>query len=135
MKLVDKRGKLVFYVGHKNMPEPEMWYHFEQYINRKQYLKMTTHPDMILQFSHYIADLYSKQGYEDVKVFAASEMSLNGRKYQFLINPTVDLTKENLTIGHARFITEFKGYSQKWRFAIKFDQSFFELIISEILEQ
>jgi hypothetical protein len=113
MKLVDKRGKLMFYVAHRSNPEPEMWHHFELHINRKQYQKMTTHPDMILQFSHYIAGLYSKRGYKEVKVYAASEMSLNGREYQFLINPNLDLTREKLTFGHAGYITEFKGYGQK----------------------
>ncbi len=65
---------------------------------------MATHPDMILQFSHYLAELKRREGYENVEVRANVMASLNGRRPQMLIDPTVDLTKERISLLPARWI-------------------------------
>ena len=55
---------------------------------------MLTHPDMILQFAHFLRDEYQKKGWEEVAVYAKIRAGLNGRKYQTYIDPDVDLAKE-----------------------------------------
>lgn len=58
-----------------------------------QVRKMVQHPDLILEFAHYIEDFYGRVGVtEDLEIYAESSVSLNGRPAQRLIDPTVDLT-------------------------------------------
>jgi hypothetical protein len=59
--------------------------------NLHQLYGMPRHPDMVLQFSHYLAERGRKRGYHDVQVRARANISLNGRKHQYMIDPTVDL--------------------------------------------
>ena len=54
---------------------------------------MRSNPYMILQFSHYLAEHFQKKGYPDVEVRAKVTVSQNGRPYQLLIDPDVDLAK------------------------------------------
>ena len=53
---------------------------------------------MVLQLSHYVANELRKQGYTQVEVRARVLASLNGRKPQLLIDPTVDLAGQSRTL-------------------------------------
>jgi hypothetical protein len=68
------------------------------------YDKMATHPDMILQYAHRLADQKRRAGYADIEVRAKAMVSLNGRPPQPLIDSTVDLAKEPRTLRHAAWI-------------------------------
>jgi hypothetical protein len=57
---------------------------------------------MILHLAHYIADEYRKQFGRDVEVRALVLTSLNGRKPQLQIDPTVDLAKIPRGLFHRR---------------------------------
>ena len=61
-------------------------------------MKMTTKPDLILLFGHYLAEQKKREGYDDVEVRARVMVSLNGRQPQLLIDPNVDLTKEYVSL-------------------------------------
>ena len=107
MKLRGKRGRALFFVTDpvKNMREivdPG------DYLTSRQERKMSTRPDMILQFSHHIANEMRKEGYEQVEVRAKVRVSLNGRKPQLLIDPTVDLAAQPRTLMPAPWITRLK---------------------------
>ena len=65
---------------------------------------MSKFPDMLLQWSHYIADDLRQQGYGQIQVRANVTASLNGRTPQLLIDPKVDLAKEERTLGGAGWI-------------------------------
>ncbi len=65
---------------------------------------MTTKPDLILLFGHYLAEEKRREGYEDVEVRAKVMVSLNGRQPQLLVDPNVDLTKEPESLLPARWI-------------------------------
>lgn len=65
----------------------------QTYLSSRQTGKLYTHPDMILQFAHYLHDTYAKQG-KTVQVFADIEVRLNDRSYQLFIDPSVDLAQE-----------------------------------------
>ncbi len=91
MKLRDKVGQARFVVtdpgtGQQWRIDPA------GYMRRWQLRRMVTHPDMILQFSHYLADDFRRRGHPDVEVRANVAASLNGRRPQPLIDPAVDLT-------------------------------------------
>ncbi len=62
------------------------------FLSRRQARSMLGRPDMIVQFSHYLEDVWAERGYGDVAVYAHVEMALNGREFQQLIKPDIDLT-------------------------------------------
>jgi hypothetical protein len=66
--------------------------------------KMATRPDLILQFSHFLAAEMRKAGYANVEVRAQVMASLNGRAPQLLVDPTVDLAKERRSLWPAPWI-------------------------------
>ncbi|MBK7335413.1 MAG: HTTM domain-containing protein [Saprospirales bacterium] len=65
-----------------------------KFLSKKQKQKLFTHPDMILQFAHYLRDMRCDQGMEDVQVFANIKAQLNGRAYQPFVDPEVDLAAQ-----------------------------------------
>ena len=59
---------------------------------RRQYRKLYTHPDMVLQYAHHLRDLNAAAG-KDVEVYARIRVRLNGRKFQRFVDPEADLAK------------------------------------------
>ncbi|WP_116105774.1 HTTM domain-containing protein [Lewinella sp. IMCC34191] len=57
-------------------------------LDARQYRKMVTHPDMILQYAHHIRDQYA----EPVAVYGHFRVRLNGRQRGPFIDPEVDLS-------------------------------------------
>ena len=66
-----------------------------KFLTQIQARQMSFQPDMILQFAHYLHDYYLKNGLGDTEIRAECYASLNGRGSALLIDPTVDLAKEN----------------------------------------
>ena len=75
-----------------------------EYLTRRQASNMLRWPDMTLQFSHWIGEKYRAQGHEQIEVRARVLASLHGREPQFLIDPTVDLTKQPRTLAPAPWV-------------------------------
>jgi len=67
-------------------------------LNYLQVLKMYTRPDMILQYSHFIAENLREEGYDDIEIRVKVTSSLNGRVPQSLIDPNVNLAEQPVTI-------------------------------------
>jgi hypothetical protein len=65
---------------------------------------VATRPYLTLQLAHFLADYYRQNGYRDVRVFADSWMSLNGREPQRMIDPEVDLASQPRTFLPATWI-------------------------------
>jgi hypothetical protein len=61
-------------------------------LTRIQYRKMSTHPDMILQYAHKLHDQRAAAG-QDVAVYARFNARLNGGHRVSLIDPEVDLSQ------------------------------------------
>lgn len=65
-------------------------------IGKTHVQKMVKNPHMILQYVHALDDTFQEMGINDVEIRAAAIVSLNGRPYQLIIDPEVDLTKAGL---------------------------------------
>jgi hypothetical protein len=103
MKLRTKDGEAVFTVTHPT--SGQTWtIKPEDYLKSHQLTKMITKPDLIVQFSHFLAEEKRREGYENVEVRARVLVSLNGREPQLLIDPNVDLAKEEMSVLPARWI-------------------------------
>ena len=103
MKLRTKVGDAVFTVTH---PESGQTWTIkpEAYLESHQLMKMTTKPELILLFGHHLAEEKKREGYENVEVRARVMVSLNGRQPQLLIDPNVDLAKEQVSLLPAPWI-------------------------------
>jgi hypothetical protein len=103
MKLRTKGGEAVFTVTHPG--SGQTWtIRPEDYLESHQVTKMITKPDLILIFGHYLAEEKRREGYDNVEVRARVMVSLNGRQPQLLIDPNVDLAKEEVGLLPARWI-------------------------------
>jgi vitamin K-dependent gamma-carboxylase len=112
MKLRNKEGTATFHVT-----DPETGKSWSRspghYLARWQYAEMDSRPDMLLQFAHYIADQETQPGHARVEVRVDARMSLNGRRYQPLIDPAVDLASKERTLGPAPWITQLTAPRRK----------------------
>ncbi|HEV8169499.1 MAG TPA: HTTM domain-containing protein, partial [Pyrinomonadaceae bacterium] len=103
MKLRTKGGEAVFTVTHPG--SGQTWtIKPEQYLASHQVVKMSTKPDLILHFAHHLAEEKRREGYDNVEVRARVMVSLNGREPQLLIDPNLDLAKEEVSLLPARWI-------------------------------
>jgi hypothetical protein len=103
MKLRTKAGESVFTVTHPQ--SGQRWtIKPEDYLKSHQVMKMTTKPDLLVQFAHYLAEEKRREGYDNVEVRAHVMVSLNGREPQLLIDPNVDLAKQEVSLLPARWI-------------------------------
>jgi len=105
MKLRDKQATARFHVtdpvrGSTWLVSPAF------YLTPRQVTKMSTRPDMILQFAHHIAgdQARRRKAAHCLEVRAVVAASLHGRPAQLLIDPDVDLAAEKRSLGHARWI-------------------------------
>ena len=112
MKLRDKEGSIAFHVTD---PETGRTWNRSpgRYLSRWQYSEMLPRPDMIQQFSHFIADQETQSGHRRVEVRVDAEVSLNGRKLQPMIDPAVDLGSVPRSLRPASWITELTAPRRK----------------------
>lgn len=91
MMLRSKQGYGTFIIKNKKSKKIER-VQVRDYLNPTQTRKMFTHPDMILQFAHWLNKRYVDKG-KSVEIYADIKVKLNGRNYQTYIDPKVDLTQ------------------------------------------
>ncbi len=66
----------------------------ERVMPAKMARTMGTRPDMIWQYAQRLQEEFSLKGHPNVQIFVKSSVSLNGRPYQPMIDPSVDLAAE-----------------------------------------
>jgi hypothetical protein len=77
-----------------------------QYLSVGQTKRMSWKPDMLVQFAHYLASTRLPAGPTPLKVETRLFVSVNGRKPQLFIDPTVDLAAEPRIWGRPRWLLE-----------------------------
>ena len=65
----------------------------QDYVTFKQSRALASRPDMCWQFVQILKKDFAERGYPNIKIFADGLVSLNGRKYQRLYDPEVDLAQ------------------------------------------
>lgn len=104
MKLRDKRGTARFEV--RDPQTGRVWQvDPRDYLTRRQAWNMPVHPDMVLQFAHYLAEVWRRDhGVPDAEVRATVLASLNGRRRAPMIDPDRDLAQVERNLLHADWI-------------------------------
>lgn len=109
MVIRNKAGDLYYHITdeHENL----IAYDYADRLRYYQHYVLLGNPDLILQYAHYLANHYQDSlGYE-VKVFAHTDISLNGWASQPLVDPNVDLSQEKRSLGHYNWIVPWKKVS------------------------
>jgi hypothetical protein len=104
--LVEKNGSLQYRVeeiGSNKMGIEEPSTHLTSF----QQKQMCVQPDMILQYAHFIGAKYKKQG-KNVKVYADSFVSFNGRASQRYVREEVDLMQITQQDSREVWMTELQ---------------------------
>jgi hypothetical protein len=69
--------------------------------------QMSTQPDFILQYAHFLGEHFEAQGHKNVAVYAESYVALNGRLSQPYVDPNVDLMKQRESFRRKNWILPF----------------------------
>ena len=105
MKLRSKRGEATFRVSLPSIREHRLVDSLHE-LTSWQARKMATRPDMLLQYAHHLADDARAEGHADVQVRAISEVSLNRREPELIVDPNVDLAQVQDGLAHQTWITD-----------------------------
>ncbi|MEX2573394.1 MAG: HTTM domain-containing protein [Balneolaceae bacterium] len=78
-----------------------------QFLTRFQEKQMSTQPDFILEYAHYLKEHFRERGIRDPEIYAESHVALNGRRSRPFIAPDVDLTTITPSLKHKTWILPF----------------------------
>jgi vitamin K-dependent gamma-carboxylase len=90
MKLRSKQGTTEFTVKDPDTGKTVIIDN-KRYLTQRQEAKMAGRPYLILQFAHFLRDLYTNPGEKPAEIYVETKVKLNGRKPQRLIDPTINL--------------------------------------------
>ena len=94
-KIVDGKTGKYFYVDNND------------FLSSFQEKQMSTQPDFILEYAHFLRDHFSGQGHENVEVYVESYVALNGRVSKPYIDPAVNLAQINDSFKPKTWILPF----------------------------
>ncbi|MEM7305295.1 MAG: HTTM domain-containing protein [Planctomycetota bacterium] len=92
MKLRDKDSRSRFRVRDKATGR-DYSVRLRDFLTSKQISKMSSRPDMVVQFAHHLEERFRERGVEEVEVYAQVAVSLNGREPELLLDQDRDLTE------------------------------------------
>jgi hypothetical protein len=104
--LMEKAGNVVFHVrdAKTNQQGDIMPADFLTPVQEKM---MSTQPDMILQFAHFLEQHLKNKGMQKPEVRAEAYVTLNGRGTRKFIDDTIDLTQVRESFRHKDWILSF----------------------------
>lgn len=104
--LMEKSGNTFFYVK-----EPATGRVFEvnnpDFLTAQQEKMMSTQPDMIIRYAHYLKKVYQERRIHNPEVYAEGFVALNGERSKPFINPKVNLAAQELSWRHVNYILPF----------------------------
>jgi hypothetical protein len=104
--LMEKAGITFFYVKDAKTGQRGEVIN-SQFLTPFQERMMQTQPDMMVQYAHYLHDVYQKQGVTDPIVTVESYVTLNGSGSRLYIDSTVDLSKQEDNFSSKKWILPF----------------------------
>lgn len=79
-----------------------------EFLTTFQEKQMTTQPDFILEYAHFLYERYKEKDIKSPQVFVESFVALNGRRSRPYINPEVDLSKIKESFKHKSWVLPFE---------------------------
>ncbi len=93
--LMEKAGTALFMITDR-LTGKSGFVNNADFLNQHQEKQMAMQPDMILQYAHMLHDYYEQRGVHDPIVTADVWVTLNGEPSRQFIDPTIDLSREQL---------------------------------------
>lgn len=90
--LMEKAGYIVFHIYDPVTGKVEQANNYT-YLTKSQEKQMSTQPDMILQFAHFLKEKYQEKGFINPQITAESYVTLNGRRSKPFIDATINLVE------------------------------------------
>jgi uncharacterized membrane protein YphA (DoxX/SURF4 family) len=106
--LMEKAGTATFYVRDGENGKEGVVINSE-FLNPHQEKQMAMQPDMILQYAHFLADHYRKEGIADPHVRAEVYVTLNARPSKLLIDPQVNLAAIKDSFAPKKWILHYES--------------------------
>jgi hypothetical protein len=106
---MEKSGNAFFYVKE---PSTGRTYEVDnrEFLTPLQEKMMSTQPDMLLRYAHYLSSTYARRGVKQPAVYAECYVALNGRRSRPFVDPTVDLAKEPLSWKHYTWVLPYRPH-------------------------
>jgi len=76
----------------------------EDFLTAFQQKQMSTQPDFIIEYAQHLAKHFRNQGHKNLQVFVESYASLNGRKSQVYVAPSLDLLTINNDLKNRTYL-------------------------------
>jgi hypothetical protein len=105
--LMEKTGTTYFRVRDKSTHQAQEVNNAE-FITALQDKMMSTQPDMILKYAHFLAAEYKKRGIANAEVYGEVYVALNEQHSRLFIDSTVNLAAEPLSWKHYRWVLPYK---------------------------
>ena len=107
--LMEKDGYEEFSVKDKTTGKSYVEYP-KKYLTPLQDKMMSTQPDMILQYAHFLGNKYRQMLHHDVAVYVYSYVAINRKPGQIFIDPKADLFKEEDSFKAKKWIMPLKYF-------------------------
>ncbi|MGY5351008.1 HTTM domain-containing protein [Wenyingzhuangia sp. IMCC45533] len=111
--LIEKLGDTNFTV-RDSVTGKQFYVDNSDFLTSFQQKQMSSQPDFILEYAHYLGDHFKSQGHQNIQIFAESHVTLNGRLHKEFINPKTDLYRQKESFKNKEWILplgdEIKGY-------------------------
>lgn len=105
--LMEKAGTAIFYIRDPKSGR-ELEVDNAEFLTPNQEKMMSTQPDMILQYAHYLAEIFEERGIQDPFVRADVYVTLNGSGSRPFIDSQINLAEIKEGWGHKEWILPFK---------------------------
>lgn len=79
-----------------------------EFLTAFQEKQMSTQPDFILEYAHFLAEVFEERGFERPKVYVDSYVALNGRLSQRYVDPEIDLTEIDYNDPRTQWLLPFE---------------------------
>ncbi|MBS1661434.1 MAG: HTTM domain-containing protein [Bacteroidetes bacterium] len=104
--LMEKSGAAYFTVKDES-GEKSFVVDNKEFLTPVQEKMMSTQPDMILRYAHYLAGRFEERGWAEPRVYGEVYVALNGRRSRLFIDSTVNLAAEKLSWRHYDWVLPF----------------------------
>jgi len=106
--LMEKSGAAYFTVKDK-ITNQQLEVTNAVYLTTLQEKMMSTQPDMILKYAHYLAQEHKKLGMKNPEVYAEVYVSLNGERSRLFINSNVNLAEQEPGWQHYNWVLPYNS--------------------------
>jgi Vitamin K-dependent gamma-carboxylase len=79
-----------------------------EHLNYMQEKMMSTQPDMLLQYAHYLKTVYIKKGFLNPKVYVKNYVTLNGSGTRLFVNDTINLAAQPIDLKQKTWLLPFQ---------------------------